>query len=75
MKVITTHTKFEFNKGEREAIKTVNNLIDLIYNAIEEDEVFLDLGAYEMQDVSEFFDRFEKLMEQNGGFIECTDLP
>ena len=74
MKVIATHTKFEFNMEERKALEIVENLIDLIYNAMREDERFLDNDEFEMQDISDFFDRFERALNRNEGVIECTDF-
>ena len=72
MKIITSHTKFELDMEERKALETVSNLIDLIYNAMEENEMFLDYDEDNMRDMTEFFDRFERTLNRNEGVIECN---
>lgn len=72
MKVTTTHTTFEFTMEEKKALETVSNLIDLIYNAMGEDERFLGYDECGVKDMVYFFDEFDKVFSKNVNVIECT---
>lgn len=79
MKTLKATTKFVLTVEECNHIREVENIIDLIYNAMEPSEMFLDMDEFEMQDIGDFFSNFIKAIEKGVGVdgeatIECDKM-
>ena len=79
MKTLKSATKFVFTIEECNHIREVENLIDLIYNAMDSNETFLGEDEYNMQDLEDFFSDFVKTIEKSVGVngeatIECERM-
>ena len=79
MRTLKSATKFVLTLEEYNHIQEVENIIDLIYNAMEPNETFLGQGEYNMQDLADFFSDFIKALEKGIGVdgqatIECEKI-
>ena len=79
MRTLKSATKFVFTIEECNHIREVENIIDLIYNGMTDDERFLDQDEYDMENIEDFFDAFRKAIERGVGengeaTIECEKI-